>query len=138
MLFADYSRASLSRRRQRLRSDCTRSLLAIRLSGPYEAYSPSYGTALDSFDFEALDLRRHDVGVALRLYTHKADVLCAENGLRKVREIVVLLELAHLILIVEMPNKPVRRVGEDVLLDAADFLRGVDQSDVTLRALLRG
>src|ERR1051325_8344226 len=112
----------LSRRRQRSSSDCTRSLLATRRSGPYEAYSPSYGTASDPFHFEALDLGRDNVRVALRLHSHETDVLSAEDGLREICKIVVFLELAHLILVVQVTNKPICCVGEDILLNAANFL----------------
>src|SRR5207249_4700764 len=82
------------------------------------------------------DLDGDDIGIRKRLDPKETAVLGPQDRGLEVFEVVELLELPGLVGVVEVPDEPVSRVPEDVPLNRADFLGGVDETQAILRPLL--
>ena len=61
----------------------------------------------------------------------------SQDAALEVGEVIELAEFSGLVRIVQVPDEPVRRVSQDILLDRTDFLRGVDETEVVLRPFFR-
>src|SRR5262249_44219705 len=78
----------------------------------------------------------HDKRVRERFHSYETTILGSQDAPFKIRKIVKLAQFPGFVRIIKMPNEPVRRISEDVLLNRRNLLRGIDEPNIVFRPFL--
>src|SRR6266404_4570631 len=87
---------------------------------------------------ELFDLHGNDIWIRQRLYSDKSLILSSQDTVLKICKVVELAEFFGFVSVVQMTNEPIRGIPQNVLLNRAHFLSGIDEADVVFRPFLRG
>src|SRR5437764_744229 len=86
-------------------------------------------------DRELVNLHGYNVWIGECLDANKALVLCLEYAVFKISKIVEFPQFSCFVSVVQVADEPIRCIPKNISLYRADFLSGVDHTDMVFSAL---